>query len=55
MDGRDLNARRDTAGAIQLLGPDWIFRVGSTDLVALLVRAPFVGLVIRDDRVIHRT
>lgn len=35
--------------------PDWMFWVGATVLVALLVRAPFVGLVIRDDRVIHRT
>jgi hypothetical protein len=35
--------------------PDWMFWVGATVLVALLVRAPFVGLVIGGDRVIRRT
>ena len=35
--------------------PDWMFWVGAGVLVALLVRAPFVGLVIRGDRVIRRT
>ncbi|WP_406831721.1 hypothetical protein ABEG17_02580 [Pedococcus sp. KACC 23699] len=35
--------------------PDWIFWVGAAGLVALLVRAPFVGLVVRGDRVIRRT
>lgn len=36
-------------------GPDWMFWVGATVLVGLLLRAPFVGLVIRGDRIIRRT
>ena len=35
--------------------PDWMFWLGASVLVALLLRAPFVGLVIRGDRVIRRT
>jgi hypothetical protein len=36
-------------------GPDWAFWVFATVLVALLARAPFVGLVIRDDRITRRS
>ena len=35
--------------------PDWMFWLGASVLVALLLRAPFVGLVIRGDRVTRRT
>lgn len=35
--------------------PDWMFWVGAAGLVALLVRAPFVGLAIRGDRVVRNT
>ena len=35
--------------------PDWMFWLLASVLVALLLRAPFVGLVIRGDRVIRRT
>ena len=35
--------------------PDWMFWALAVVLVALLVRAPFVGLLIRDDRVTRRS
>jgi hypothetical protein len=35
--------------------PDWMFWVDACGLLAFLIRAPFVGLVIRGDRVTHRT
>jgi uncharacterized membrane protein YcjF (UPF0283 family) len=34
---------------------DWMFWAWAAVLVALLIRAPFVGLLIRDDRVIRRS
>src|SRR3954451_10764556 len=34
---------------------DWVFWSWATGLVALLIRAPFVGLLIRDDRVTRRS
>lgn len=36
-------------------GPDWAFWIVATVLLLLLARAPFVGLVIRDDRITRRT
>lgn len=35
--------------------PDWMFWLGAACLVAVLCRAPFVGLLIRDERVIRRS
>ncbi|MFC7487384.1 hypothetical protein ACOCJ7_19365 [Knoellia sp. CPCC 206453] len=34
--------------------PDWMFWIWASALTALLVRAPFVGLLIADDRVVRR-
>jgi hypothetical protein len=35
--------------------PDWMFWLGSAGIVAALCRAPFVGLLIRDERVTRRS
>lgn len=35
--------------------PDWMFWLWAVALSALLLRAPFVGLVVREDRITRRT
>lgn len=35
--------------------PDWMFWLWAIASAALLLRAPFVGLVVRDDRITRRT
>jgi hypothetical protein len=35
--------------------PDWMFWLWAGALSALLLRAPFVGLVVREDRITRRT
>lgn len=35
--------------------PDWMFWLWAVALSALLLRAPFVGLVVRDDRITRRS